>query len=63
MMRPALSLAVVLDRSNQVYDSHGADAARQVLELRAAQVGRNKYLDARTSTRLREANERSSRSA
>ena len=49
--------ARALEEANQVYDSHGADAARQVLELRAAQVGRNKYLDAATSTRLRQANE------
>jgi len=48
--------ARAIEESNQVYATHGADAARQVLELRAAQIGRNHDLDATTAARLRRTN-------
>ncbi|MBA2543373.1 MAG: VWA domain-containing protein [Deltaproteobacteria bacterium] len=49
--------AHALEEANGIYDSHGADAARQVLELRGAAIGANKYLDAATVDRLRRTNE------
>jgi Ca-activated chloride channel family protein len=49
--------ARALEEANGVYDSHGVDAARQVLELRGAAIGANTYLDAKTSERLRRTNE------
>ncbi len=49
--------ANALEEANGVYDSHGADAARQVLELRGAAIGSSTYLDAATADRLRRTNE------
>ncbi len=49
--------AAALEEANGVYDSHGADAARQVLELRNAAIGSSKYLDAATAARLRRTND------
>jgi len=45
-----------LEEANRVYESHGLDAARQVLERRGGAINANPYLDAATAQHLRNAN-------
>jgi Ca-activated chloride channel family protein len=49
--------ARALEEANEVYDTHGAQAAQQVLELRAAKLRGNGYLDGAARTRLERDND------